>query len=206
MDNLHHIEHERKWHIPADQCPALAAALRATCGPAVVLNQDNRFFDSGDERLRAAGGSLRLRRENDRLVVTSKRHLGQHDGDHAQEEHEYRINTCVSPLLADPNWNPAAYLPLPAWIRAALGGATLRCFGGFSNRRLAWQRGDEEIALDHVTFPGDHHDYELEVERPSADLDHDWWQRFFTDHHLTPTTQPLTKLHRFVAHVAASAS
>lgn len=183
------IETELKWMLAPAAHAALAERLRALLGEPHVLAQENRFFDSADGRLRAARRSVRLRRENGRIVLTCKA-KGSVDaiGTHRHDEWEREL-----PAAA---WDaPPADLP-EAW-RAALAGAPLIAMGGFANLRQEWHDGPHLLCLDASDF-GVRTDHELEIETSEPAAAHARWSGLLAGWGIPWTAQPLTKLQRWL--------
>ncbi len=182
------IEIELKWALEQPAYAELAGRITALLGPALVLEQDNRFFDSADGRLRAARRSVRLRRENGRIILTCKA-KGSVDavGTHRHDEWEREL-----PAEA---WNTLpAGLP-GAWL-AALDGAPLIPLGGFANRRLEWHDSPHLLCLDRSDF-GACIDHELEIETPEPEVAHRRWSALLALWSIAWAPQPVTKLQRW---------
>lgn len=191
------IESEIKWRLEAAGHARIEAALRRELGPPQRLIQRNRFYDSADARLRRRGTSLRLRLENQRLLMTCKRQLSTTGGYHRNHEDERWLSTALWPACTATGAAVEALLPLPEAIREALGAAPLRCLGGFDNLRLGWRRGAEAVALDRTDYAG-RWDHELEVETDDAPASRSWWEGLMTRCGVAFRDQPLSKLHRLV--------
>lgn len=190
------IEIELKWALDAGGHAILTRRLPELLGPGEVLEQDNRFCDSADRRLMAAGLSLRLRRENGRLVLTCKSKAGAPDADGLHRHGEIES-------LLDPAWwarvDRPAELPLPlppAWA-AALAGAPLTALGGFANRRIDFRDGPHLLCLDRTEF-GARIDHELEIETPDPAAALPRWRGLLATWGVAWSPQPLTKLARFL--------
>lgn len=193
------VEIELKWALDAAGHAALARRLPELLGPGRILEQVNRFCDSSDGRLQAAGLSVRLRRENKRLVLTCKSRRGAPgpDGLHRHGEIECEL---------DPAWwagvdQPSGLdLPLPpAWL-TALAGAPLVTLGGFANQRLEFHDGPHLLCLDRTSFAW-RTDCELEIETPEPEAAATRWSGRLADWAVAWSPQPLTKLHRFLSGV-----
>lgn len=184
------IEIELKWQLDADSYAELQRRITVLLGQPHILEQTNRFFDSSDGRLRAARRSVRLRRENDRVVLTCKA-KGSVDslGTHRHDEWEREL-----PAAA---WD-AIPSDLPEPWRAALGDAPLTEFGSFANRRLEWHDGPHLLGLDRSDF-GSGIDHELEIETPQPQAAHERWSVLLAGWGIAWTPQPQTKLHRYLA-------
>ena len=185
------IEIELKWALSPAAHATLATRIAELIGPAQVLEQDNRFFDSADGRLRLARRSVRMRRENGRIILTCKA-KGTVDavGTHRHDEWEQEL-----PAAA---WGapPACALP-EAWT-SALAGAPLVALGGFANRRLEWHDGPHLLCLDCTDF-GSRLDHELEIETPQPEAACARWSALLTGWAVTWIPQPVTKLQRWFA-------
>ncbi|MDA3960753.1 MAG: CYTH domain-containing protein [Planctomycetota bacterium] len=192
------VEQELKWAIRPDGHPILARKLSDSLGAPVVLQQSNRFFDSPDGALRHQQASVRLRRENQRLVFTAKQHLSDSGGFHRHQEDEFLLSMALWPWATQASNDLCRVCPVPASISAHLAGKPLHCFGGFDNHRLAWTHKGEHIALDCTSFPG-RTDYELEVETETPAASHAHWEQLLVDWAIPYAPQLATKLHRFVA-------
>lgn len=181
------VEIELKWKLQPDQHDALQRRITTLLGEPRVLEQDNRFYDSADGRLRTARRSVRLRRENGRVVLTCKAKGSVDDlGTHRHDEWEREL-----PASA---WNePPGDLP-EAW-RNALGTAPLVAFAGFANLRLEWHDGPHLLCLDRSDFGGCF-DHELEIETQQPQAAHARWSGLLAGWGITWEPQPLTKLHR----------
>lgn len=192
------LERELKWHLEPAGHQALGRELARSLGHPRTLEQHNRFFDSADGRLRAARASLRLRLENQRLLLTCKRFVAAGGGLHQHREDEAWLPTSLWPLSVVDGTDLAHCLPLPNDIHRTLRGARLELIGGFGNRRLEWHRAAELIALDRTDF-GARVDHELEVETPDAEASRNWWQEQLAAWGIQAEPQLETKLHRFIA-------
>jgi uncharacterized protein YjbK len=193
-----HREVELKWSLSEDGYTTLASRLPEVLGPALRLEQENRFFDSCDLRLRRALCNVRLRLENGRLLLTCKRRVATPDQAHRHDEWEAWLDGDLRQRIETPGTDLAAMLPLPDPVRQALEGAPLMPMGGFANLRLEFHDGDHLLCLDRTSFPGGRIDHELEIEtsRP-ADADARWSARL--DQWGVPHQhQPLTKFARYL--------
>lgn len=184
------IEIELKWSLDAGAHAALAGRIASLLGPPQRLEQRNRFFDSADGRLRAARRSLRLRRENGRVVLTCKaKGSVDADGTHRHDEWEREL----PPAAWDAPIDPAA---LPEAWRAALAGAPPLPLGGFANLRLEWHDGPHLLCLDRTDLDG-RVDHELEIETPQPGAAAERWSRLLRGWGIAWAPQPLTKLQRW---------
>jgi uncharacterized protein YjbK len=189
------VELELKWALDADGHAALARRLPELLGQGHELRQDNRFCDCADGRLRAKRMSIRLRRENDRLVLTCKsRGAVSGDGLHSHDEFE-----CELPAAwwAQADVPQDLDLPLPDAWREVLAGAPLISLGGFANLRLEFHDGPHLLCLDRTDFGG-RVDHELEIETPDPSSALPRWRTQLASWGVAWAPQPLTKLHRFL--------
>jgi uncharacterized protein YjbK len=198
----HHLEVELKWALEPAGYARLAGLLAGELGPARVLEQDNRFFDAADLRLRRAGLNLRLRREDGRLLMTSKRRAGAGgEGVHRHDEWEEWLDPGLWERLDAPDL--AAALPLPEPVRAALGGAPLVALGGFANRREEFRSAsdgrEDLLCLDRTVLPGGRIDHELEIETSAPEAAAAEWGARLRAWTVAFTPQPATKFARFLA-------
>jgi uncharacterized protein YjbK len=200
-----HVEIELKWALDAQGHAALGQQLARLLGPPRVLAQDNRFFDSADLRLRRAALNLRLRRENDRLLLTCKGRGGiGAAGEHRHTEWEEWLDPGTWEAVAAGHLR-SADLPLPAPVRTALGNAPLVALGGFANHRLEFQHQTHPgtlLCLDRTDFLGERVDYELEIETNAAEEQAATWRRYLGEWGIPFQPQPLTKFARFLSLVA----
>ncbi|MBA3845193.1 MAG: CYTH domain-containing protein [Planctomycetes bacterium] len=196
-------EVELKWVLTSAEHDRLALALPQRFGPPHDLDQRNRFFDAADGRLRRAGLSVRVRRENARIVLTCKMKVGERAGDsalfrHEEWERDLDAASWASAEAALPGLAESLALPEPH--RRALDDAELAALGGFDNHRLEWHAPDdgELICLDRTTF-SDGVDHELEIETAHPDATTARWQREFAALGIPMRPQPTTKFARFLA-------
>jgi uncharacterized protein YjbK len=196
-----HLEIELKWRLDADGHARLASHLSGLLGTPRVLEQDNRFFDSPDRRLRQAALNLRLRRENDALLMTCKGRGGvTADGEHRHTEWELWLDPSAWEAIAA--GHAPRDLPLPEVVRSALGDAPLCALGGFTNQRLEFHHHDEPTALlclDRTHFPGGRTDHELEIETAAPATHAPLWAARLDGWGVPFSPQPLTKFGRFLA-------
>ncbi len=185
------IEIELKWALSPAAHASLVTRITAMIGPAHILEQDNRFFDSVDGRLRLAKRSVRMRRENARIILTCKA-KGTVDavGTHRHDEWEQE--------LAASDWGKPPTCALPEDWSLALAGAPLVALGGFANRRLEWHDGPHLLCLDRTDF-GTRFDHELEIETAQPEEACSRWSALLTNWAVDWTPQPVTKLQRWFA-------
>jgi uncharacterized protein YjbK len=197
-----HVEIELKWALDEDGHNALGRRLCELLGKPRVLTQDNRFFDSADLRLRRSALNLRLRRENDRLLMTCKGRGGVGAlGEHHHTEWEEWLDPATWATVTTGQVR-SAELPLPEPVRIALGDAPLIAQGGFANLRHEFDyRGDSTalLCLDRTDFLGARVDYELEIETSAAAEQAAIWRRHLDKWQIPFQTQPLTKFARFLS-------
>ncbi len=186
------VEIELKWRLDPDGHAALQRRIAGLLGEPRVLAQSNRFFDSADGRLRAARRSVRLRRENDRVILTCKAR-GSVDGVGTHRHDEWERELPAAAWTAVPSDLPEAW-------SAVLAGAPLRELGGFDNRRLEWHDSGHLLCLDRTDFGGQV-DHELEIETPQPQAAHARWSALLAGWGIAWAPQPLTKLHRYLAAV-----
>lgn len=200
----HHLEIELKWSLaPADHA-LLAGRLASLLGEPRLLEQDNRFFDSADGRLHRHRLNLRLRRENQGLLMTCKRKAGEADalGTSRHDEWEQWLDPALWRLIEEPGVELARLLPLPPLLVDALAGAALSALGGFRNLRREFRDhrpgGTDLLCLDRTDFPGGRVDHELEIETadPAASAAH--WRGVLGAWGISPPAQGETKFARFL--------
>jgi uncharacterized protein YjbK len=191
-----HTEVELKWALDARAYDRLAVQLETALGPARVLAQENRFFDTADQRLRRERMNLRLRRENGALLLTCKRRAPSQGEEHRHDEWE----EWIAPSLWDRigSIDLVAALPLPAEAAQTLGGAPLVDLGGFANRRLEHRNGDELLCLDRTDY-GTRIDHELEIETPRPEETALAWSGRLREWGVAFRRQSETKFARFLA-------
>lgn len=197
-----HLEIELKWALDAAGHGRLGRELAHELGPPRILHQDNRFFDTADRRLRRAMLNLRLRRENQALVMTCKGRGGiGAAGEHRHTEWEEHLDPALWAEVATGGID-AARLPLPAPVRAALGDGVLRALGGFANERLEFRQPGEPpalLCLDRTDFLGQRTDHELEIETAAPERHARHWQERLRAWGVAFTPQQHTKFARFLA-------
>lgn len=197
-----HLEIELKWGLDAAGHATLAGALERLLGPPRRLSQDNRFFDTADRRLRRALLNLRLRRENDALLMTCKGRGGiGAAGEHRHIEWEEWLDPTRWNDITRGPLDPAG-LPLPEPVRQALGDGMLQPLGGFANLRLEFRHPGNPAALlclDRTDFPGQRIDYELEIETAAPQRHAAEWRAHLEAWGVAITPQMMTKFARFLA-------
>ncbi len=186
-----HDEIELKWLITPAGHQHCLAQLTALLGQPRVLAQENQFYDTPDRRLQAARVNLRLRCENGTWIVTCKARVQAGDGLHHHHEWEHELGTVSDPLSA------ALDHDLPAVIRDALAGQIPICLGGFTNARLVWDEGAEEICLDATQFR-QRIDHELEVETTEPAVCRQRWTDRFAQWGVAAQPAEMTKFARFM--------
>lgn len=197
-----HLEIELKWGLDVTGHATLATELERLLGAPRRLSQDNRFFDTADRRLRRAMLNLRLRRENDALLMTCKGRAGiGAAGEHRHTEWEEWLDpTCWNDITA--GRLDATHLPLPEPVRQALGDGELKALGGFTNLRLEFRHpGQPEalLCLDHTDFLGQRTDYELEIETSAPERHAAEWRKRLISWGVVIAPQPMmTKFARFL--------
>jgi uncharacterized protein YjbK len=197
-----HLEIELKWGLDAKGHATLASELERLLGAPRRLMQDNRFFDTADRRLRRSMLNLRLRRENDAVLMTCKGRAGiGQAGEHRHTEWEEWL---------DPTWwddvdsgrIDAARLPLPESVRQSLNGGVLQALGGFSNLRLEFHHPVQPgalLCLDQTDYLGQRIDYELEIETAAPEQHASEWRQRLDAWGVAITPQMMTKFARFLA-------
>jgi uncharacterized protein YjbK len=189
-------EVELKWALSPESHAELSWRLPDLLGSPARLEQENRFFDAADGRLRRAEMSVRLRREDGRVLLTCKRRLPRQHGAHRNDEWERWLDLDIWKTLDAPDL--ASRLPLPEHVRAALLGAPLAALGGFANLRLEWHHGDELVCLDRTDL-GKRVDHELEIETPDPARSSLAWSERLAHWRVAWTPQERTKLARYLA-------
>jgi uncharacterized protein YjbK len=187
------VEIELKWALEPAGHAALRERIAALLGPATILEQENRFFDTADHRLRQARRSVRVRRENQRIVLTCKaKGTVDADGTHRHDEWERELD--------GQNWTDlgATPLPIPEPWAGIIAGHPLACLGGFANHRLEWHDGPHLLCLDRSDF-GSRIDHELEIETPQPAAALVRWRGLLGDWGIVWRPQPVTKLQRWLA-------
>lgn len=191
MDQADEIE--LKWMLQAQGHAILATRLAEVFGPGRPLEQENRFYDTADGRLRQRRVNLRLRNENGVWILTCKQRVQAEDGLHHHREWETALGTPAGDPL-----DAALAQDLPAPLREALDGARPVCLGGFTNARLAWDAEGEHICLDQTRYR-ERIDHELEVETTRADASRRRWNRRLDDWGVIHRPSLTTKFARFLA-------
>ena len=171
-------ESEYKLFVADEQALAHVARVagwQAPLPPAV--EQINHFFDTPERALAAGSFALRLRREDQRWIVTAKGPpVQEDDGLSVKPEEERELESSDAEAILSGASSPLAALPcgeLKRRMQVALGGRELVLIGSFANRRrrvgpiaLRGARATAEVVfeLDCTELPGGRVDYELEVE------------------------------------------
>ncbi len=203
-----HIEIELKWALSPTGYEQLKQALINQMGPGIPLSQDNRFFDTVDRRLRRSLLNIRLRRENDGLLLTCKGKLPTGPaGAHQHQEWETWLDPKLWPLIAAGDLS-RTNLPLPAPIEEALAGAPLMALGGFCNERLCFNHSTYPAALlclDRTNFGANRFEHELEIESEYPEACADKWRAQLNEWQIPFTQQPITKFARFLNYSQNSA-
>lgn len=200
------IEQEIKLSLSAKVYQELLIHLSASCGAATLLQQENCFFDSSDGALQQQRAALRLRRQNQTLILTFKQRRQGSGLIHRQLEEEQNCNLACWPLLAAGQLAINQVLPLPAACRALIGQRDLYYFVSFSNSR--WQFRDEPhlLCLDHSRFNQHHDEYELEIESPAIEAAADKWLPLLRRWGCQELPQSRSKLERCIACAATDDS
>lgn len=195
------MEQEAKWE---PTTPLTVATVEAIdwqpyrLGERQLLRQINEYYDTPDHALRQARYGLRLRNENDQLIVTLKHSGTVNNGLHERAEEEARVES------ADPaDWPPA----ITELVAPLIGNQPLASFLRIENGRQAWlvlldNQVIGELALDSGTiFAGERrgslHELEWELKGGSP-------EQFATVRTLIETQLPLqpsdiSKLQRGIA-------
>ena len=195
-----HQELEFKWAISKEDAANAGRLLGQRWGSGTIYHQHNRFFDSPENILREQRMSVRLRRENERVVLTCKQRKGISSALHHQQEEEIWVNMAMWNACCDASSIDAMALPLPPRIRQLLGTGELRNLGGFFNLRQQWIIDNEVICLDHSHFSEHYDDHEIEIEiaeSANASAREAYWRKTFGQMGITLMPQPHSKLHRF---------
>jgi uncharacterized protein YjbK len=191
-----HTEVELKWELSPEAHAALARRLPAELGEPRRLAQENRFFDAADGRLRRAGMNVRLRREDDAVLLTCKRRMPHRHGAHQHDEWERALDAAIWSRLDQPGLRDA--LPLPPHIRDGLGEAELVPLGGFANARQEFRHGRELLCLDRTDF-GARVDHELEIETDDPKGSAERWTAKLAGWGVAWKPQARTKFARYLA-------
>ncbi|MBA2479112.1 MAG: CYTH domain-containing protein [Planctomycetes bacterium] len=191
-----HTEVELKWGLDAAAYALLAQRLESLLGPARVLAQDNRFFDTADHRLRTKRMNLRLRRENERLLLTCKRRERSEGEAHRHAEWEEWLDPTLWERIG--SGDVRSLIPLPDEVVAVIGEAPLIDNGGFANLRREHRHQDELLCLDRTDF-GVRVDHELEIETSDPDASACTWGVRLKEWRIGFQRRSETKFARFVA-------
>ena len=194
-------ERELKWSISAEDAVGIEDKFCRKWGPSQLLHQDNRFFDSADGKLRQQRMSLRLRRENEQVILTCKQRKSVHRALHHQQEEECSLNAVIWANMAEaPSIDPRS-LPIPIGLRSLLGQEALVNMGGFYNRRRQWGIDGDTLCLDFSVFSANYSEWELEIEIPeneTGDASEQHWRDTFNAMGITLLSQSRSKLQRFI--------
>jgi uncharacterized protein YjbK len=190
-----HTEVELKWELDPAAHAALARLLPQELGEPRRLDQENRFYDAADGRLRRAGMNVRLRREDDGVLMTCKRRMPHRHGAHQHDEWERPVDPAIWARIDKPGLRDA--LPLPPHILEALGDAPLQPLGGFANARLEFHHGSELLCLDRTDF-GARVDHELEIETDEPKASTERWSAKLKAWGITWRPQAKTKFARYL--------
>jgi uncharacterized protein YjbK len=194
---------EIEWKLVLDAAAAarLTAALALRLGPGTAREQENRFIDTPDRRLRRARMNLRLRRERcpsgTIVLVTGKRPPAAARTAPGLFHHDE-----IESVVNDPPWDALLAdlrrVPLhPDW-QAALGDAPRVDLGGFSNQRLTWDADGEHICLDETHFPDGRVDHEVEIETNDPERTEARWRRLLAAVAAPWRPQTKSKFFRFM--------
>lgn len=196
------IEDELKWILDQAGLTRLESWMRTQYGDPDLKQQRNRFIDTPEWALRRQGIALRLRRENERLMMTVKSRTADHQPDHGsgrfvhredEEELDPELFTRLDQL------DLQQQLPLPQHLLQALDSRPLEVKGGFDNRRLSWDLEDqrEEVSLDRTDFR-QRWDHELEVETQDAKRSQTFWSALMEELDIDCQPQTVSKLARYL--------
>jgi uncharacterized protein YjbK len=193
-----HQEIEIKWWLDQDGHAMLDRRLAERLGPARILRQANRFFDTIDGHLRAHRMSLRLRMENERLIVTCKRRVRPaSEIYHHHDEWEHEIDPALWSQLPEDAPFAAARFPVPPAAADLVGTTDLAQIGAFTNQRHEFRNDDDLLCLDRTDF-GVRIDHELEIETPHPEESHARWALILDGWGVRWNPQPKTKLSRLL--------
>lgn len=196
-----HIEVELKWILPLQKLADVRSLLTQHLGPARILNQNNRYYDSADAVLKNNGSALRFRRENQQVFCTWKERLcASHEGVHQHRETNISVAMALWPFLSGTTESITRFVPLPEKLCALLGGKGLTCIGAFSNQRWEFSHQEDLLHLDQTTFPDGHVDAELEIESACPEKAEKHWKNVLATIGVIPVPQAVTKLHRMMLH------
>lgn len=199
------LERELKWELPLAAHARVAGLLQGCCGPGRCLDQENRFFDTPGLHLRQAGLALRLRRENQRVLLTVKRRQAPVEaGLHTHDEWETALNASCWAMMIELPHTAGHCLPLPPPARQALAQHPLHLLGSFRNQRLAFTAPGEAIALDLTTFSHHVRQCELEVETDDPPTSRERWTARLQAWNIPWTPMARTKLARMLAGMTRS--
>ncbi|NRA37247.1 MAG: CYTH domain-containing protein [Planctomycetes bacterium] len=194
------MEREVKLCLTAFQHRQLAQLLGLTFGPAQVLQQNNRFFDSTKSHLRQAQCSLRLRLQNQSCLLTIKQKQAQLGSLHQHMEYEMPIHCALWPSLINNSVDIQHVIQLHPCIYQAAENQSLQCIGGFTNQRIEWHIPGAQICLDKTTFSAQHIDYELEIEAEDAEGESHKILQLLHNWNIQVTPQLSTKMSRYLSY------
>lgn len=197
------MEIEAKFAIPNRQVYRTLLRLRELAGytliPTAAARVTDRYFDTADGRLLAAGYACRLRRESTSVLATLKGLGGAQGALHRREEQEVRLDAWTSDITA---WPPSAARELASELG---GGAPLQPLFDLEQQRIRADVMDNarrvaELSLDAVRAvigrrPALY--YELEVELKADGNEDDLarlTQALSAEHGLKP--EPRSKFER----------
>jgi len=173
------MEIEAKFTVPNRRLYSRLARLSSLAGYGLVsigsAQVSDDYFDTSDRRLLAAGYACRLRREGDMFVATLKGLGGVEGAVHRRAEHEVRLATWTSDVVA---WPESAARALALELTGA---APLeRLFGLVQTRFRAdlvdRQRRVAQLSLDAVQVaigqrPAAYYELEVEIAADGAEAD-----------------------------------
>lgn len=224
------MEIELKYALEnSEQYAALIHYLSEKTGEkAQILQQDNSFFDTANGDLRNAGLILRLRKENDAFWLTAKGAAPQDVtgqgtlSNRLEEETQIKTEEAQKALQGEVDllqmfeaspWPASAQeqkdrLVMIAALKKAQNKKQIAKVGAFKNIRRVFeitiQNKTYKIECDETHFPGDHIDYEMEIELQNTNEASD--VTLHAEHWLAQLDIPIKsakgKASRFFAHLA----
>ena len=190
------IEQELKCALDQHGYESLHQRLHQHLGPPARLSQTNYFFDTKQGTLQHNLRSIRLRQENQSLVLTCKQ-LIQHTAEHQEQaEWELRLNPCMLAYALRQPQSLHHSIPLPAATYDLIRHQELMIIGSMHNDRLQWHSDALHLMLDRTEFPGSSIGYELEIEGDPQNFRH--WKSQLRLWNIPWKPQPRSKLHRLV--------